>query len=318
LKLFDRDVLKNSIYGSKWKNLISTLVSIFVTFSLIEIVFTFIPRSHSIEASYAAVNWKRYYMNKNERGFRDSPQDQKDFDKEIMLFLGDSFTEGAGIANPEFRFANLISNEVEDCYETYICAKGGYSTLTQSRALKKLNFTPKKIIYQYCGNDIDADIKKLKKQHSIVLYDDLSWPLKFVVKSSYLFNFVYWRYPHDNLNNYLDEVLEAYNDDLIFDKHLKSLIKILKYAKTIDAEIYIIILPFFQDIKYSEELYGNKISKVIDDFPYDKVYNIQLNSKFEDVPINDRMIHSNDAHASKIINQIIANEILKYIQDDCI
>ena len=62
---------------------------------IIEIVFMFIPVSHSTSNTLAGKNWFAIYWKENSLGFRDAELKEKDLTKKKIIFIGDSFNSAS-------------------------------------------------------------------------------------------------------------------------------------------------------------------------------------------------------------------------------
>ena len=311
---FALGVVRNPKLKSIKARIFTSLFSTLLCLLLLEVVFTFLPRSHGVGFAYAARNWHFYYLEDNKQGFRDEPWNHKNLDQPILLFLGDSFTAGMGIKNPEDRFANLLGDRLKADYEMVVCAKGGFSTRDQLEALQNLNLSPAAIVFQYYGNDIEGDaLIHGKTRKTIRGYEDLSTFESLAVRSSYLLNYLYWTFPRSYLNDYAQFLTTAYQDEKIFASHLQSVQEIKAFCIEKNIPLYSIMIPFLQDLERSTKLYEPAIAKILDD-PVQECYLIPLQASLSRITAKQRIVNRNDAHASKQVHQIIAREILPFIK----
>lgn len=298
-------------------NLYVIIYSISFLLILLECVFNFIPRSHGVGFAYADRNWRYYYQALNEDGYRDNLSKKRLINGQKLLFVGDSFTEGQGIKKEAKRYSNIVYRELSACYEMYNLGKRGMSSLDQLELVENLNMEVDVMVFQYFGNDIEGDAKKLGfTRLPIIGYADLEVLSKMLVKSSYLLNYLYWLYPKDYLNGYLNYLEYCYTTPEIFNTHEKTLEKLKEVCKEKNIRVYVLILPFLQDIGKSNSLYISRISRLLDD----KDNNFQvipIGDRISEVEKSQRIINSNDPHASEYINKIIAEEIMKEIEENC-
>ena len=317
LKLFHQTIIKNKRLTGRQKNVGTLFYPLVLFFLFIEMVFTFVPRSHGVGFAYAAKNWKYYYVKNNELGFRDSPFKDKKLDKRTILFLGDSFTKGVGINKVQNRFANLFNEKVKECSEMVLYATGGLNTVDQLALLRGLSFKPEIIIFQYFGNDIEGDaIKMGNTRQPIVGYKDLPIIGEAIVRSSYLLNYIYWLYPRTYLNSYRQYLNDNYKNEEIFSEHKRTLRMIQDYAKANDIKLYCLVLPFLQNIEFSKELYFDEISAISNNDTLNSIV-INVLDDIESLPLEDRVVNSNDPHASEKVHKIIADKLYEELKDFC-
>lgn len=316
-KLFYALAIKKSLLDERIKNVSLVFFSVFTLLLILESVFTFIPRSHGVGFSYAAKNWNLYYMSLNSEGFRDLEKEIKNMEKKKIVFLGDSFTKGAGIKNKQNRFADITMKKLDQCYEMFILAKGGMNTINQLDLLKNLSFVPDIIVYQYYGNDIEGDaINSGFRRKRIEGYKDISFFSEGLAKSSYLFNYFYWLYPKDYLDDYSDYIAKCYSNDEILKEHIITISKILEYGKMNNSNTYCVMIPYLQNLELSKKLYIDRISGHMNS----KLKNgsvIEIIDELKVIEPNNRIVNSNDSHANEKVNLIIADKLINELEKFC-
>ncbi len=317
-KLFQEGLMKNQAFGESAQNV---LTSIFVTWCLLlvlEMGMNFWARPHGVGMAYAAVNWEYYYRELNSAQFREEEWELKDRSRPALVFLGDSFTEGAGIAAPQDRFANLLGDQVKDCYETWMLGKAGSNTLEQLKTLRDFQTPIHTLVWQYFGNDIESDARLLGHYRpAITAYQDLAWPLEALVRSSFLANFFYWLAPRDYLSDYSTYLLDCYGNDAIWQAHQQSLQALVDYCETHEIKLYVVLIPFLGDLELSERSYGQKVNQSLALSDSGAVQLVEWTEDLAAVPLGQRVINSNDPHASEQVHQIIADHLLKSLRSDC-
>ncbi|MEL6832192.1 MAG: SGNH/GDSL hydrolase family protein [Bacteroidota bacterium] len=300
--------------GESLKRGLLALFAVAVLLLGVELIFTFVPVSHGVGFSYAGKNWRFYYEQRNGEGFRDEEISQRDTTKQTIVFIGDSFAEGQGIKNTNNRFAELLMDSLGDCYEKLLLARGGWHTKDQLQQLSELDFAPEVIVFQYYGNDIEGDATAMGyHRQPIIGYADLSTFSTYAVRASYLLNYFYWRKARPYLSHYQEYLISAYATDEIMQQHLSSLLELKDLVNEAGAQMYFLGIPFLQDVKLSEQLYLNRLNSLFDD-PERRSYAIDLSAAIQAIPTKDRMVNSNDPHASEAVHQLIAQELAKWIQ----
>lgn len=294
----------------------SILISSYVFLVILEAAFMFIPKSHGAGYALSARLWlERYQKPINSYGYRDTePQDNGS----VVLFVGDSFTEGQGIKSIDGRFSNIVGSKLssKDKSVTAInIGKRGYDSAKEFAAMNKFinksGITPKTIVLQYFGNDID----ETAFAHGIGFnaskaYSNVPLPLEPFVKGSYFLNFFYWLFPQGDAEPYREFLNKAYKSEDVFSKHLQDLQQFVDYANNHSIRLVVVVFPFLWDTDgSSNELYVNEL---IDFFNARNIEVVDIYPLLKDIPVMERMINANDGHASVVVNEKVAEEILTY------
>jgi lysophospholipase L1-like esterase len=304
-KSIKNDVFKNSIL----------FIGSTVTFLLIiEIIFILIPRSHFFNNTLASKNWKLFYNDPiNQFGYHDKEITKKR--KKTLLFVGDSFTQGHGIKNIEDRFSNKIE-KLNTNYSTINIGKNGLDTKNEFIEMKLFinnsKVKPDVIFLQYFGNDIEgiAYNKLTKENHDP--YSNLPSIPKFLIKGSYLINYLYWLYPHEDYRPYLNYLTKSYTNKEIVIEHFNDLQKFIDYCNLENIKLNVIIFPFLTDPGISKIIYENKIELF---FKNRHVETIRVSEIIKHLNKNERIVNSNDSHASIKVNDLIAKHLIKVLNN---
>jgi lysophospholipase L1-like esterase len=258
LKSFYKTI--KSTLTNKLKDILLLFLSTLTFILFIEIIFFFIPKSHFFGNTLASKNWRNYYENPiNTYGFHDYQPKRK---KNTVLFVGDSFTQGHGIKNVKDRFSNKIQ-EYDNSYSCINIGKNGLDSkqefTTMLDFISQSKIKPKTIILQYFGNDIEGIAYTKIKKKSKEPYSNLSKPTKLLIKGSYLINYLYWIYPHEDYKPYLDFLKKAYSNPEIVKEHMADLNNFVDYSAKNKINLKVLIFPFLVDSKLSDDIYENKI-----------------------------------------------------------
>ena len=299
-------------------NAATVLFSIFVIFILLEAIFMFIPRSHSTDYTLASRLWyAKYWKPINSLGFRDKEPDNNN---PVILFVGDSFTAGHGLESVDDRFSNIVGKELNKKGKKYTVINIGKPNL-DSRSeydvmrdfIYMARIKPDKIILQYCGNDIEG-----VAMNNGLIFDGFNPPPdmnKFLIligSGSYLFNYLYFLSPREYLGmSYITYLTKAYKDDNILSKHKDDLKLFVDYSQANSAQLIVVVFPFLTDLEMSNSMYLNDI---VSFFNANKISVINVSQLAKNIPVTERIVNINDTHASKILNNIIAQEILKKLE----
>ncbi len=317
LKLF-KTIFINKKINKIISNAATFLFSIFVIFILLEAIFMFIPRSHSADYTLASKLWyAKYWEPINSLGFRDKEPDNNN---PVILFVGDSYTAGHGLKSVNERFSDIVGKELNKMEKKYTVINIGKPNLDSKNEYEEMiNFLyltrikPSKIILQYCGNDIEG-----VATNNGLIFDGFKPPHgmnKFLVligSGSYFFNYLYFLYPREYLGlPYVTYLTNAYKKDNILSKHKNDLQLFVDYSKKYSIQLIVVLFPFLTDLEMSEAMYLNDI---VNFFQADNISVINVSQLARNIPVAERIVNMNDTHASRKINHIIAQEILKKLE----
>lgn len=196
----------------------------------------------------AGENWHRRYVHNNSLGFRDREWTPADYEGKTKVFvIGDSFTQGFGIENPEDRYANVLARLLGTDYAVFNLGIPDTSTRDQIQTLANYPVPdPDIIVWQYFLNDInDAGLS----------IGDHWWPTMPLerppfVEQSHLANLIYWRMAPffttvdvtDN-NTYWDWAFYAYDNSVIWGIHQQEIRQQLDQIEALGARLVVIIFP---------------------------------------------------------------------------
>lgn len=316
LKLFKILFINNNVKPII-ANTAIVLFSLFVIFILLEAIFMFIPRSHSADYSLASKLWyKKYWKPINSLGYRDREPDNI---YPVILFVGDSFTAGHGLQSVNDRFSNFVGQELKKHgrkYNTINIGKPNANSLDEFNLMQdffyKTRIKPQIIVLQYWGNDIEY-----VAEGNGIKFDGFKPPanmnkfLIFIGSGSYLFNYLYWLFPREYLGEpYLTFLYRAFKDENILSKHKEDLKLFIDYARMNSIKLIVVVFPFLTDTEISDNLYGNNIVSFFRNY---NVTVINVSDLVQDIPKSERIVNKNDGHASRKVNRIVAEEILKMI-----
>ncbi len=300
-------------------NIGTVLLSVFVIFLFLETIFMFVPRTNFFDFSLSSRLWyAKYDKPLNSLGYRD---DEPQNGHHVILFVGDSFTAGRGLKSVDERFSNIVGKELNkegNNYRVINIGKSGVDTLGEYNLMKQLSYTnkikAKTIILQYYGNDIEyVAAENGLQSDGFKIYKDINIFFKPVVAGSYLLNYLYWSFPRNHLSNsYINFLNQAYKNDHILSKHKEELKLFIDYARENSIQLIVVIFPFLTDVEMSDSMYMNDIT---DFFQDNKIRFINVSHLVRDIPVSERIVNKNDGHPSIKVNKIVAQEILKIINN---
>jgi lysophospholipase L1-like esterase len=309
-------LVKRLVYDQSGKKLRNSILLCFGVFAILfyslEVVFLFIPRSHGVGYTKAAQLWFHKFWQKNSLGFRDV---EPVAGKPAVLFIGDSFTAGHGIKNPDDRFSSIFKSNHPDLQVLNLGENGantGTEYQTMLRVVREASLQPKAIVLQYYGNDIEG----AAAEKGLVFEGQDPLKNKHIVKQrlingSHLLNYFYWLIPHNTQNNYLSQLSKAYNDKDVMSLHYGQLDSFKLYAKSRRIPFVVVVFPFLQNIPFSDSLYVNKIAA------YCSINNIScvnVSDLVRKEKTNNLVVNSNDGHPSVFVNLQVAKALNNKLQ----
>jgi lysophospholipase L1-like esterase len=273
----------------------------------------FVSQSHEGDLSKASQIWfAKYWKPITDQGYRDKPKTDAD-KKQKVLVLGDSFAAGHGLENVEDRFSDRLEQKLgADKYAVYNLGVSGSDTRDEYNRLAKFPVKPDLLVLEYFPNDIE----KAAKDAGLTLgqfqpYEDIKTPgVGSLVMRFYLPNYLYWQFPHIPPASITDFVKKSYTDTTILNPHLRDLQKIVDYARTHNAPMYVVMVPFLQNLDKS-----NDYTKPIETFfTQQNIPIVRLSQHLNTIPAEERIVGKNDGHASAKVNALIAEKLYEIMQ----
>jgi hypothetical protein len=176
--------------------------------------------------------------------------------------------------------------------------------------LGKTGTMPEWVVLQSFGNDIVVAYKRNTGRNEQLRQfgNSRAWtPYNY----SYLGNYIYWSYPHNDMNDYFENLRKAYRHDATLREHFSDLDSIVSLCRNRGIRLRAVISPFMQDPASSRGLY---VEKVGDFFKERGVPVVDPTNRIERMNIGERIVNHTDMHASVSVNRIVAGEILSVMQ----
>lgn len=283
----------------------------------------FIPKSNPVFNTLASqLYYEKYFKPLNYLGFRDDPPPTpKATSQHIILFVGDSFTAGYGLKHVEERFSNIVGKELNKNGQNYTVVnlgKEGLNSKEEYDVLRKFlhvtKIKPEIIVWQYFGDDIRDTAENTTTEETFNAYNPFTTNrfLLSIIRGSYLFDYLYWSYHQSTEVPYLAKLMQAYKqeykDDYILSKHKEDLMRMIDYAKKNSIKLIVVVFPYMNALEMSDSMYVNDL---VNYFQVNKVDVINVSPVIKNIPVSERIINDQDAHASRKVNRIVANEIIK-------
>lgn len=297
---------------SEWvQRIAAAAIILWLLYWMAEMVMSFVPISHRFNGTLGSKVWHDYYWHVNSGGFRERAI-QRDPSKRFLAFLGDSFTAGHGIKNPDNRFSEILAAKLPN-WEVYNYGVPG-ATLCDQQDIMKLDIpSGSRIIYAWFPNDIDCHCQTAENPIPVAIpYQDLPSPLRFWVRRSYLLNFIYWRFPHPSeLGDYNDWLKDCYGQPKVFSDHLTTFQRMDELAKSTGTEWEVLLLPYMEDL-HASDFAVEPVLKGLQDLGI-KVHDPR--PVLERIPAKERVVNGHDAHASKVVHKALGEWLLQHWQD---
>lgn len=323
LKRFYINVIKGNLPEKKAnKKLLSvTFISIFI---IGEILFSFIPQSQGNgQVDLGQRLWQAYYGKPiNELGYRDEKLEGRiNSTKKKIAFLGDSFTYGSGIENPNERFSNIIKNRVGDSFEVFNLGKCQSDTRDELERLKMFEVKPDVLILQYFHNDIIPtgmrygyfDYRESKKKITTKVFNVFITPFK----CSFFLNFLFVNVGNKLVVNfysswYKNDINESFKNKDCLNEHTRDIEELISYCKSNKINLYVLFIPDLTDIEFTQAIYLDKIVPV---FKKESIPCVFIAENLKQYTTDKLLVNSVDMHANEFVQEIIAEQLLFFIPE---
>lgn len=307
---FFNSIIKNARLHAFIRNLALAVYTCLLSFFILEGIFMFIPQSHRYAMSLASKRWMDYYWKPiNQFGFRGREITLENLARtKRIFFLGDSFTTGYGIKNIKDRFSDILETKLSKDYSVLNLGVNGADTRSELALYYKFPIKPHLLIYQYYGNDIDnVAFTNGKSFNGNVPYKDVPGIFKPLVKNSYLLDFLYWQLPHGNSDEFVQFLVDTFQDPAILSAHLYDIKRIFLLSQERSIPVVVILFPFLTDP--SKSLFYTTLLKTFCDSQNIPV--VSVDELIQDIPFEQRVVNKTDLHPSALVHKRVAEELYK-------
>lgn len=232
--------------------LLMSYVTVVLLLGMGEAYFRFVYANNDYWWTLAGDNWRNRYVQMNALGYRDRDWLPNDYTaKQTVLVVGDSFTMGDGVANPDERFSDVLAGLLGADYAVLNLGVPDTTTrdhldLLQAHPVRQ----PDVVIWQYFLNDINDAAASIGQQYWPNM--PVNWPP--IVDESYLANYVYWQIaPFITTVDTADKdsfwgwAYGAYDNATIWAIHEEEIRAMVEYVDAIGARLIVIIFPNLRD-----------------------------------------------------------------------
>lgn len=276
----------------------------------VEAAFTFVARSHGVGYTMAARNWhERHWGPINALGYRDAAGPAP-AGKRVVWALGDSFTAGHGIDDVAQRFPDRLAAARADLHVVNL-GQCGADSAEELRRLQAYPGKPDLLLLQCFPNDVDGAAQRAGRTlPPFAPYQDLrSTKLRFLVRGSYLANFVYWQFPRGDAAAYDAFLAATHGDDAIARAHEQELAAILDWAAARGVPVHALVLPLMEDLEWSRMANA----RVLRFFAERGVPTTDAGGFLGDLGVDQRVVNRHDTHASPLVHERIARELARVL-----
>lgn len=277
---------------------------------VLEIGFTYVARTHSVNVTLASKAWSARHWHTNELGYRDASPFQKDTTRRRLFFLGDSFTAGHGIEDPDDRFANIAGAALSDRFSFFDIGRRGADTRLAYENLKRFPLRPDVVVLQYFGNDVEGlAVEALGALPLTDPVEDLPALLQPVVRSSYLVNYLFWGLARPASGDYLRVLETCFADTALRARHFADIERIETYCRSSDARLLVVVFPMLDNVDAS----AFYMDPLINWLEQRGVPVIDVRPLVAALPVERRIIHAQDPHPSAEVHRRVAEAIVREV-----
>lgn len=278
--------------------------------------------SFDLSDSFAASNmgrlWYWRHLRTNNRGYRDNVDYHPAPPTGVfrIVFLGDSFTFGHGVPRAEDRFSNLIrrrlKQEAPGRYEVYNISYPGWSTRMEIDAVRNLareGFRADLFVLVYVLND-GIDLMPESAEYDAAL--ERLRPKAFVLRKSYLANFLYYRLRLRRLpgfQNYYSWASKTYEPPY-WEQHQQSLNELRTACRELAPRFAVVTFPFLHNMG-NENPFGKAHRRLADFWESAGVRNIDLLATLKAYKSADLVVNRFDAHPNEGSHRLAAKVIYR-------
>ncbi len=271
----------------------------------LEAAFQFVAQSHSVGYTMASNLWfERHWGPFNSLGYRDREHERVP-GKRLVALLGDSFTAGHGILRDE-RYGERLAARRPDLHVLNLGSNGS-DTRDELRRLREHPLQPDVLVLQYFPNDVEGAARACgMRVPGFQPYTDIrSVKLRFLVRGSYLANFLYWRFPREDLAEHHGFLERAFADAAVVARHCADLEAVRAYAQERGIPLVVVDFPLLHDVGRSRQW----TAAVAATFRRWQVPVIDVAQLVAGLDEAECVVNVNDGHAGAGLNDLVAEAL---------
>ncbi len=270
--------------------------------------YLFVVESDSFGFTLAAHRWmSAYWTPINSLGYRDIERPEGSFEgRKTVFVVGDSIVAGMGTSDYRKRFSDRLQARLGHSWAVVNIAQNGWNTADEYRAMAAYPHKPDVVILAYFINDIVGAVRKHRLRQPAVV-DSPPWGVRFLVRKSYLLNFLYWRlYRFRNTGDleriFWDSTQEFYTRDDVWNTHCEELKAVIGFANARQAELIVLVLPRLTDLGRSRPITGRVVS-FLQQFP---IRVVDFTDRLHGRNVMELIANPLDGHPSETLHDEIA------------
>jgi hypothetical protein len=264
--------------------------------------------------SKVSQRWYDRHVQRNNYGFRD----QKDFvpakgDRRRILLVGDSFAFGHGVANASDRFGDIIEARIRQFapnWEIYNVSIPGLGTKSEVELLDTLNehaFEFDTILLAYCLNDAEDLSDGTAKAVGTIILDH---PQNWLVRESYLLNFLYYRFnqfSRPEISRYFHWIGYVYEGEMWREQQYRF-DQLRSRCLRRGADLMVVTFPFLYDLGPEYEF--SKAHQTLDEYWRERnIPHLDLLETFRSHRAEGLLVNRFDSHPNERAHALAANAI---------
>jgi hypothetical protein len=285
-------------------------MSLLLTLLVLEAVFMFVPQSHNVGYTMAGRIWhERYWGEPNALGYRDvEPVPQPG--KKLVLVVGDSFTAGAGVADVRDRFPDVAAMARPDLQVVNLGVCGS-ETEDELRRLHAHPLRPDVLVLQYYPNDVDGAAQRAGHAPPpfTPFHDVGSIKLQRLLLTSFLANFVYWQFPHDDGAGYERFLARVHADPEVSRLHHADLEGFCTFADERRIPLVVVLFPVLEDLGWSR----TNTAPVKRLFTARGIPVLDVADLIDDLGVRQRTVNHHDGHASELVHRRVGEALARLL-----
>lgn len=291
-------------------------LALFSLMPMLEAVFTLIPISNHTNQSLASKTWLLYYGNENVPLQDPSTEVPASGNaRKQIVFIGDSFTQGAGLKSISMRYSDLLEENLKDCAAVFNFGRDGYSTTEELEVINGLVDVPDIMVLQYFFNDPDMICHDaLGWYPELDVYAELPYVARTVITRSYLANFIFFRtYDFPMMDSYMKFFADCFRDQKALKMYAQQIDSIVDYCHKKGVTLLVLVIPHpVQPEATSPQ--DRIVQKMYEDRG---VTVIMADSALNQLPLSQRILSNQDIHLSALGNQQIADLLYPILRSQC-
>ena len=280
---------------------------------LVELVFSFVARSHAVGYTLAARSWySRYWQEPaNSLGYRDVEPGPLVPGQPHVIVVGDSYVAGVGIADPRERFSDRLQASLGAGYQVHNLGWNGADTREEYERLARYPCEPAIVVLSYFVNDIaGAAVALGLRLPSFTPYRDLPWALTILVSRSYALDYLYWSYPHDDLARQGKFLGDCYARQAVVAQHQADLQLVVDWTREHGCRLIAVLFPDLTRIDAS----AAGLAPVQEVFARNQVPMVDVRELVRGKTTAELVVNRNDSHPSALVHARVAEALLAEVE----